>query len=203
MKPLDAIRERRRRELEADLSIEPGVDFAEHAGAVQSLTRESCAASLLGLEPEFTMAAPRLVQAMRTQGTPRQSAQRPRVPATRQGVHPLKKRITRRRGPYVTWSASGLIPRARPHSLWGSGKILQGGDGGCVTTTRRPPNGSRSKTSQDLEQVKKRMSGTVVKHRVEYLPSFVPRTHQHILAPRRRMKCVGLIQRPCSAYTTQ
>jgi hypothetical protein len=41
MKPLDAIRERRRRELEADPSdIEPGVDFAEHAGAVQSLTRE-------------------------------------------------------------------------------------------------------------------------------------------------------------------
>jgi hypothetical protein len=28
--------------------------------------------------------------------------------------------------------------------------------------------------------VKKRMSGTVVKHRVEYLPFVRPRTHQHI-----------------------
>jgi hypothetical protein len=44
-------------------------DFAEHAGAVQSLTRELCAASLLG----WNLSSPWLpygcVQAMRTQGT--------------------------------------------------------------------------------------------------------------------------------------
>jgi hypothetical protein len=57
MKPLDAIRERRRRELEADRATSNLAWTSQSMlGAVQSLTRELCAASLLGLEPEFTMA---------------------------------------------------------------------------------------------------------------------------------------------------
>jgi hypothetical protein len=78
---------------------EPGVDFAEHAGAVQSLTRELCAASAW-LEPEFTMAALRLafkrcalkVHPDKARGNDLEFQR----PSRRT---PLKKRITPRRGP--------------------------------------------------------------------------------------------------------
>jgi hypothetical protein len=60
MKPLDAIRERRRRELEADRATSNLAWTSQSMLVpVQSLTRELCAASA-GLEPEFTMAALRL-----------------------------------------------------------------------------------------------------------------------------------------------
>jgi hypothetical protein len=79
----------------------------------------------------------------------------------------------------MTWSERAEPMPEPDRTACGDLKILQGRRVRRVVAQRlRVERGRQTgrvqRLSQDLEQVKKRASGTVVKHRVEYLPFVRP-----------------------------
>jgi hypothetical protein len=181
MKVLDEIRERRRRELEADSSdIEPGMEFAEHDGCVAvANTRELCAASLLGLEPEFTTTALRLafkrcaLKVHPDKACGSDAAFQRLVKAYKL----LKKRVTPESRSIRDLERERAEPMPEPdHTSCGDLERSYKADGFGEwlrhdSTSKGPPKRVAFKDfHKTFENVKKRMSGTVAKHRVEYLP---------------------------------
>lgn len=176
--PIDEIRDKRRRELENDEAV-PGTKFEVHRGCGTVATaRELCAATLLGLGSEFT--AEHLRSSFKRQARlahPDKGGTNGAFDRLVRAYVLLKRRTTikERTVRDVELERAACLPQAdrtdgdleRDFKAGGHGDWLRGD---TAPSTRAPERVAFKDFHEVFDKVRECGTGTVLKHRVSYLP---------------------------------